>query len=150
MRDLGATLKLARGGVFAFLVGVLLAWAVPIVLALVAAAPGLRTLIVAIEASGLPRQDVYHALTTFVPALLFSLAIGCVMFRFLRGGTRVLLAAAAAPWVLNAIYFYVDLCVGAEVSCLGPYDIAGLIVVPLGLLLAAWICGPPGGKRQVL
>ena len=144
MPDIGATLKLARDGLLAVLAGVLLAWAVPVVIALVAAAPGLRTLILAIRASGLPRQEVWFTLTNFLPALLSSFAIGWATFRLLRGDRRVLWVAAAAPWVLNAIDFYVDLCPGTDASCLDPYSLAGLIVVPLGLLLAAAVCGPGG------
>ena len=61
-------MKLARRSLVAFLVGVLLAHAVPVLLALVAAAPGPGTLIRAIKASELPLAPVYFALTTFIPA----------------------------------------------------------------------------------
>ena len=148
MHDARVTMKLTRRALAAFMVGVLLAWAVPVVIALVAAAPGLRALILAIKAAGLPRPETYFVLTNFLPALLSSFVIGCLMFRLLRGNRRVLWVAAAAPWVLHAAYFYVDLCLGTEVSCLGPYGVAGLIVVPLGLLLAAAVSGSPGPQAR--
>jgi hypothetical protein len=154
VNDIRAAMNRARPSVIAFMVGVLLVWAVPITIALVAAAPGLRSLILAIKATGLPRPETFFVLANFLPALLSSFAIGFVMFRLLRGNRRVLWVAAAAPWVLHAIDLYVDLCLGTDVSCLGPYGVAGLIAVPLGLLLAAAVCGTPdprhpgGGELQ--
>ena len=150
MRDASVTMRFARSGIAAFMAGVLLVWAVPVVIALVAAAPGLRSLILAIKAAGLPRPETYFVVTSFMPALLFSFAIGWAMFRRLRGNRRVLWVAAAAHWVLNAAHFYVDLCLGTDVSCLGPYDMAALIEVPLGLLLAAAAAGPPGPERPLV
>lgn len=149
VNDMRATMRTAGRGLVAFLVGVVLVWAVPLAIALVGAAPGLRTLILAIKASGLPRPETYYLLTGFLPALVFSFAIGWAMFRLLRGPRLLLWGAAAAPWVLNAIYFYIDLCVAADVSCLGAYEVAGLIVVPMGLLLAAVISKPSRGGGSV-
>jgi hypothetical protein len=134
--------RVMRRGLIAFLIGALLARAVPVVLALVAAAPGLRTLVRAIEGAGLPLAPVYFSLTTLVPALSFSFCVGLVLFRALGGGRLALLAASSAPWVLSAVYVYVDLCVGTPVSCLGAYELAGFMAVPVGLLLAALIPRP--------
>jgi hypothetical protein len=138
-----------RRGLIAFLVGVFLAWAVPVVIALVAAAPGLGTLIRSIRVAGVPLPGLYFAITNLLPALLFSFGIGCAMFRILAGGRGRLFVASAAPWVLNALYFYVDLCVEAEASCLTAYELSGLTVVPLGLLLAALIAKPPSRNGSV-
>jgi hypothetical protein len=135
--------SLLRSGLVAFLVGAALAWAVPVLDALVAAAPGLEALTRAIKAAGLPLQPVYFGLTTFLPALLLSFAVGLAMFRVLGGPRLHLLLASATPWLLNAAYFYVDSCVAASISCTGGFELAGLIVVPLGLVLAAWGAKPP-------
>lgn len=148
MHDTRVTLKLAGRALAAFLVGILLVRAVLLVIALVAAAPGLRSLIMGIKASGLPPPETFYVLTNFLPALLSSFVAGWAMFRFLRGSRWVLWIAAAAPWVLHALDLHVDLCLGTDVACFGQYGIAGLAVVPLGLLLAAMISRPPraGGR----
>jgi hypothetical protein len=135
--------KLIRRSLIAFLVGAVLGWAVPVLIALVAAAPGLATLIRSIKAAGLSVPPVYFGLTNFLPALLLAFGVGFAMFRVLGGKRVELLVASAAPWVLSALYFYAELCLGTSVSCTGPFELVGLAVVPLGLLLAALVSGPP-------
>lgn len=136
-------LKLMRRSLIAFLIGVLIAWAVPVLTELVAAAPGLAALTRAITAAGLPLAPVYFGLTNFFPALLFSFGVGVAMFRVMSGRRADLIVASAAPWLLNALYSYLAICAGTPVSCLGPFDLAGYAVVPTGLLLAALISKPP-------
>ena len=138
-----------RRCLIAFLVGAVLAWAVPVLLALVAAAPGLAALIGLIKATGLPLPSVYFALTNFVPALLLSFGVGLVMYRALGEKRGDLFLASASPWVLNGLHFYAQLCLGTPVSCTGAYDLAGLAVVPLGLLLAAFISKPPSLNMSI-
>lgn len=134
---------LLRRSFIACLTGAALAWAVPVLAALVAAAPGLAALTLSIKAAGLPLQPVYFGLTNFLPALLLSFGVGLGMFRVLGGRRLELLVVSAAPWLLNALYFYVELCVGTSVSCTGAFELEGLTVVPLGLLLAALVSKPP-------
>lgn len=138
-----------RCSLIAFLVGALLARAIPIVLALVAAAPGLRTLIRSIKAANLPLAPVFFSLTTLLPALSFTFCVGLGLFRALGGRSVALLVASSAPWVLSAVYGYVELCVGTPVSCLGVYELSSFMVVPVGLLLAAWISKPPSLNKSV-
>jgi hypothetical protein len=132
----------------AFVVGAFLAWAVPVAIALLAAAPGLATLTGSIKAAGLPLQPVYFALTNFLPALLVSFGAGRAMFRVLGGKRVELFVACSAPWLLWALYLYLEICVGTSVSCMGPFELAGLAVVPLGLLLAALVSKPPSLNRS--
>jgi ABC-type thiamin/hydroxymethylpyrimidine transport system permease subunit len=140
---------LLRRSLIAWLFGAALAWAVPVVTALVAAAPGLATLSHSIKAAALPLQPVYFGLTNFLPALMLSFGVGFAMFRILGGRRRSLLVASAAPWLLNALYFYIELCVGTSVSCTGAFELAGLAVVPLGLLLAALASKPPSLNMSI-
>lgn len=141
---------LMRRSLIAFLVGALLVLAVPIALALVAAAPGLRTLIQSIRAVDLPLPPVFFLLSTLLPALSLSFCVGLGLFRVVGGRRGQLLVASSAPWILSALYLYADVCAGTSGFCLSVYELSGALIVPLGLLLAAWISKPPSINRSVV
>jgi hypothetical protein len=109
-------------------------------LALIAAAPGLRALIEAIRAAGLPLRYVYPLLTNYVPVLLFAFIVGVLLFKFVRGNRGWLLVAAVLPWAGYVAYWYFLFCVNTDITCVGAspfHEILGLIDVPLGFAIAA-------------
>ena len=140
-----ATPRVIGRYVIALLAGVFLVEAIPRLLAGITALPNLRALIDLIRGAGLPVQYIFHLLTQYLPNFLFAFAIGFAVFKFLGGHRGKLLITVLLPWIAMSVYVYVDTCVGTEISCFGAFpfhEISGILDVPLGLALAAFIASP--------
>jgi hypothetical protein len=114
-------------------------------LALIAAAPGLRGLMHAVRAAGLPLQYVYPLLTSFVPVFLLAFIVGVPVFKSVRDHRGWLLLVTLLPWAAHAAFGYLVFCVGTEFACFGvaPFqEILGLLNVPLGFAIAALVTRP--------
>lgn len=135
-----------------FVIGYVLARLVFVVLALVAALPGLASLIRGIKAAGLPLY-VFTVLTHHAPTFLTAFLVGCIAYRFLGGFKLRLFVALASPWLLMTGYGCVEL---ADESLLDCWDYSdpvaftlGVCLVPLGLLMAALARRPPDHEISV-
>lgn len=117
-----------------------LIWAVPVLLAGVAALPGLGGALRSMEAAGVPLQ-LYTVLVSYLPMVLISFLVGVALKRFVRGAGIVHLLVCGATWIIHAVAFLIYIYSGTDVSWSG--EIPGVAVVPFGLLLAAFVRLPP-------
>ena len=130
----------------ALLAGAFIVASAPWLVAGIAAMPGLRVLIDGIRSAGLPLHYVYPLTTHYLPEFLLALVIGIAAFKFLHGYRAKLLAAMLLPWLAMLVHAYVDICVDTDVSCFGVHPFhafAGILAVPVGLVLAGFLVGPP-------
>ena len=142
-------MKRLRNILIALVAGACLAWAVPAAIAVIAAAPGLATLIRLIKEVGLPVPTAYFALTAFLPAFLIAFGVGYALFRLVAGKRGELFLASTAPWIAMAVYLYSNICSGTAVPCVSLFELAALAVVPIGLLLAALVAKPPSLNMSI-
>lgn len=95
------------------------------------------------EAAGVPRQ-LYTVLASYLPMVLLSFLVGVALRRFVPGAGIVHLLVCAATWIIHAVAFLIFIYSGTDVSWSG--EIPGVTVVPLGLLLAAFVRPPPSRR----
>lgn len=124
--------------------GVVLVWAVFATLALVAAIPGLGLFLRALKSSGLP-SGLFTLVVTYLPMPLVAFATGTVLVKFVRGIRFRHLAVCAVPWVLNGVHILAD--VWTEVDLNWSHEAPGLLLVPVGVLLAA-LMRPASGRAS--
>ena len=124
--------------------GVALVKVVYVVLAFVAALPGLGVLLRAIKAAGLPVM-AYSILVGYLPTVLVSFAVGAALRRCVRGTGVGHLLAYGAGWTVYTVAIVIWIYAGTDVNWHG--DIPGLAAVPLGVLLAAFVPSPPSPDR---
>lgn len=128
--------KQLRSYLIAVAAGVGLVFALPVLLAAIAALPGLSGVLRAMKAAHVPLQ-FYSVLVSYLPMVLFSFLVGVSLRRYVCGAGVGHLLVCGGIWVMYAAVFLIYLYSGTDVSWLG--EIAGVAVVPLGLLLAAFV-----------
>jgi hypothetical protein len=126
-----------------FVVGYGLVRLVFVVLALVAALPGLGGLLRGIKTAGLSSHIFYPLLTHYLPMFMTAFVVGWIAYRLL-GGFRVgLFLALAAPWFLMGGQACLVVAEESLFDCWRFSDpfafVLGVVVVPLGLMLAALV-----------
>lgn len=135
-----------------FVIGYVLVRLVFVVLALVAAVPGLASLIRGIKAAGLSLQ-LFTVLTHYTPMFLTAFFVGWIAYRALGGFKVRLFVALASPWLLIGGYGCLELADESLLDCWNYSDpvafILGICLVPLGLLAAALAQRPPSPDRSV-
>lgn len=139
-------MKHLRAYSIAVAVGVGLVWAVPAAVALAAALPGLGAVLRAMKTAGVP-FGLYSILVNYFPMLVASFAVGAALRRYVSGCGVGQLLACSAPWIIYAIAMLIYIYSGTDISWLG--EIPGVAVVPLGLLLAAFVRPPPSLNMPV-
>lgn len=136
-----------------FVAGYVLAHLVYVVLALVAAVPGLSALLRGIKAAGLSPQLVFPLLTNYLPTVLTAFAVGYITYRALGGFRARLFIALAAPWLLMGGYGCLVVAEEGLLDCWhysdGTAFVLGFTLVPLGLLLAGFAHRPPNLNKAV-
>ena len=136
----------------ALLAGSFIVAVIPWLIAGIAALSGLRLLIDALRGAGLPVHYVFPLITHYLPDFLLAFAVGFAVFKLLRGYRGRLLATLLFPWVAMLVQAYLDACFDTDVSCFGAHpfhDFAGILDVPLGLALAAFVVGPPNPDMSI-
>jgi len=135
-----------------FLVGYVLVRLVFVVLAVVAALPGLASLIRGIKAAGLSLQ-VFTVLTNDAPMFLTAFVVGWIAYRALGGFKMRLFVALASPWLLMGGYGCLEVADESLLDCWNYSDpvafMLGVCLVPSGLLVAALVQRPPSLNTSV-
>ena len=133
-------------------VGYVLVRLVFVVLAVVAALPGLASLIRAIKAAGFPLQ-VFTVLTNYTPMFLTAFFVGWIAYRVLGGFKVRLFVALASPWLLVGAYGCLEFADESLLDCWNYSDpvafVLGVCLVPFGLLVAALAQRPPSLNMSV-
>lgn len=134
------------------LIGYVLVRLVFVVLAVVAALPGLASLIRGIKAAGLSLQ-VFTVLTHYAPVFLTAFFVGWISYRVLGGFKVHTFVALASPWLLMGGYGCLELAEESLLDCWNYSDsvsfMLGVCLVPLGLLAAALVQRPPSPNMSV-
>lgn len=135
-----------------FVIGYVLVRLVFVVLAVVAALPGLASLIRGIKAAGLHLQ-VFTVLTHYTPMFLTAFLVGWIAYRLLGGFKVRLFVALASSWVLVGGYGCLEVADESLLDCWNYSDpvafMLGACLVPLGLLVAALGQHPPSLNMSV-
>ncbi len=142
-------ISLAVRYTLAFVGGICLVFALRWLAAGIWALPGLSSLIKGVAGWGIPLEPTFHLFLTYLPRLLLAFLVGTVVFKIVRGHRGGLLLATCLPWLLTAINFHIEFCVGTDVPCYTYFLFhvaAGFLDVPIGLALAAFISQPPNSS----